>query len=220
MNDFEQFIQQEVKPKFSGPLHLLSHSMGGAIGLRYIQQHPDTFNKVVFSSPMWGLEAGPVPKPVAKALVSSLAWVNGLVSDQSPYFIGGKDYNPTKFEDNVLTHSKVRYQYFRDIYNKVPQLQLGSVTIDWISQSVKGLETAYNELNKVKQQVLVLQSGNDTVIDNAAQIQFCDRLKELGNPCAGGSVFVVDGAEHELFIEQDIMRVKALNKIIQFLTAQ
>jgi len=214
--DLHQMIEQQIKPKFSGELFLLSHSMGGAIGLRYIQQYPKTFSKAVFSSPMWGLNAGPLPKNVAKGLVNSLAWANSLVSDQSPYFIGGKDYDAPNFDDNVLTHSKARYQYFRDTYEKVPQLKLGGVTIDWIDQSVKALDIALTELDKVAIQILVMQSGNDRVIDNLGQDMFCQKLNELGQPCVGGKPLVVEAAEHELFIEQDDMRNQAVTELANY----
>lgn len=218
--DLEKFIQDEVKTRFSGPLYFLSHSMGGAIGLRYLEQYPDTFVKAVFSSPMWGLESGPIPKPIAKGLVDFIDWSNGVFSDQSPYFIGGKDYTPPSFEENVLTHSKARYRYFRNTYEKVPQLQLGSVTVRWISESAKALEQAYEELDKVKTPLLVMQSGNDRVIDNSAQDMFCQRLLELQHPCEGSRPFVVDNAEHELFIEKDEYRLAAFSKAIQFFAAQ
>lgn len=218
--DLEKFIQEEVKTRFDGPLFFLSHSMGGAIGLRYLEQYPNTFEKAVFSSPMWGLESGPIPKPIAKGLVDFIDWSNGVFSDQSPYFIGGKDYTPPTFEENVLTHSTARYSYFRNTYEKVPQLQLGSVTVRWISESAKALEQAYENLGKVKTPLLVMQSGNDRVIDNTAQDMFCERLSELNHPCEGGAPFVVENAEHELFIEKDEYRVAALSKAIQFFAAE
>ena len=214
--DLHQLIEGEIKPRFSGPLLLLSHSMGGAIGLRYLQQYPDVFAKAAFSSPMWGLSSGPIPKSVAKGLVNSLAWGSSLVSDQSPYFIGNKDYDAPTFEDNVLTHSQARYQYFRDTYERVPQLKLGGVTVDWIEQSVKALEQAEVELKQVKTPLLVLQSGNDKVIDNAGQDLFCQLLKQSGHPCFSEQPIVVEGAEHELLIEQDSMRNQALQQILSF----
>lgn len=214
--DLHQLITQELKAKFNGELLLLSHSMGGAIGLRYIQQYPDTFKKAVFSSPMWGLKAGPIPKSLAKALVSSISWGSALLSDQSPYFIGSKDYQATAFEKNVLTHSKARYQYFRNTYEKVPQLKLGGVTFEWIDQSVKALDLAFADLNKVKTPLLVLQAGNDRVVDNAGQDLFCQQLKAFSHGCLTDKPVVVAQAEHELFIEQDAMRNQALQQIIQF----
>ena len=219
VSDLHQFIEQVVVKHEQGERFLVSHSMGGAIGLRYIQMYPAFFSKAVFSSPMWALDSGPLPKTLAKGLVSSIAWAHGLVSEDSPYFVGGKNYQPTEFNKNVLTHSKVRYQYFRSEYEKQPQLQLGGVTIDWIDQSVKSLDIAYEQLDKVKNDVMVLQAGFDKVIDNQGQDLFCERLKELGNPCLSGGPIVIDNAEHELFIEHDQIRTQVLAKLLMFLSS-
>ena len=214
--DLHQLVEQQLKPRFDGEFYFLSHSMGGAIGLRYIQQYPDTFKKAVFSSPMWGLSAGPLPKSVAKGIVSSINWVNGLVTSESSYFMGAKDYEPPSFEDNVLTHSKARYQYFRDTYEKNPQLKLGGITFNWLVQSIQALEVAQDELNKVKTPILVVQAGGDRVIDNSGQDLFCEKLQQHGQPCFSGKPIVVADAEHELFIEQDKMRNQLMTQIIEF----
>lgn len=214
--DLHQLIEQEIKPKFAGELYFLSHSMGGAIGLRYVQQYPDTFVKAVFSSPMWGLDAGPLPKSIAKGVVSSITWANNLFNDQSAYFVGGQDYNATSFDKNVLTQSPARYQFFRDTYEQEPKLKLGSITFNWLDQSVKAIDLAYEQLDTVKLPIMVMQSGNDKVIDNAGQDLFCQKLAELGNPCLTGKPIVFDGARHELLIEQDPLRNRALEKIVRF----
>ena len=214
--DLHQLIDTELRPKFAGKLYFLSHSMGGAIGLRYIQQYPDTFAKAVFSSPMWGLHAGPLPKSVAKGLVSSAAWVNNLVAKESSYFAGAKDYEPPTFDDNVLTHSQARYKYFRDTYEKTPELKLGGITYNWLSQSIQALDAAQEDLSKVKTPLLVVQAGGDKVIDNAGQDLFCQKLQEYGHPCFSGKPLVIADAEHELFIEKDEMRNQLMTKIIEF----
>lgn len=214
--DLHQMIEQELKPKFSGEFYLLSHSMGGAIGLRYIQQYPDTFAKAVFSSPMWGLDAGPLPKSIAKGLVSSITWMNNLVSKESAYFAGASDYQPPSFEDNVLTHSKPRYQYFRATYEKTPELKLGGITYNWLAQSIQALDKAEDELDKVKTPLLVIQAGGDRVIDNAGQDLFCEKLQAHGQPCVGGKPIVVADAEHELLIEKDELRNQVMAQIIDF----
>jgi lysophospholipase len=90
------------------------------------------------------------------------------------------------------------------------------VTVDWIEQSVKALEQAEVDLKQVKTPLLVLQSGNDRVIDNAGQDLFCQLLKQSGHPCYSERPIVVEGAEHELLIEQDSMRNKALQQILSF----
>jgi lysophospholipase len=215
--DLHQFIEEVVKPKYNKELILVSHSMGGAIGLRYVQQHPEQFSKAVFSSPMWGLKSGSIPKPLAKGILNFVNWTTSIVTDQNPYFFGGKDYNPVKFEENQLTTSEQRYQYFRSIYAEKPELQLGSVTFNWIKESVSAIDTAFEELNLVKLPIMVFQAQNDEVVDNVAQDSFCNELARLGNPCINDMPIVIENAKHELFIELDKPRVDVLDKIFIFL---
>lgn len=218
VDDLHQFIQTIVKPNHDGELFLVSHSMGGAIGLRYVQQQPKQFTKAVFSSPMWGLNSGSIPKPIAKGMFNFVDWMTTLVSDQSPYFFGGKGYDPVEFEDNQLTTSQKRYQYFRSVYAAKPQLQLGSVTFSWIRESVNAIDIAFEQLNLVKLPVMVFQAQNDEVIDNTAQNSFCSELAKLGNPCVNDMPFVIKNAKHELFIESDKQRSEVLDKIFMFLS--
>ena len=216
VDDLADFIECYVRPRHSGNLHLLAHSMGGAIGLRYLQQFPDTFAKASFSSPMWGFRSGRVPEFIAKGLVDLGHWVSDTVSRESAYFIGGKDYETKPFEGNELTHSQARYQYFRDIYNDNPKLQLGGITFAWLNASIAALEQAYKDLDKVVIPIQVLQAEGETVIDNEAQDRFCQRLATLGMPCFNGKPFIVAGARHELLFETDVRRSYALRRIFEY----
>ena len=53
------------------PFLMLSHSMGGHIGLRYLHAHPDRFAGSVMSAPMFGIRLTPTPEPVARALCAA-----------------------------------------------------------------------------------------------------------------------------------------------------
>lgn len=215
--DLHQFIEEVVKPKHDKELILVSHSMGGAIGLRYVEQYSEQFSKAVFSSPMWGLKSGAIPKSVAKGIFSVVNWTTSVMTDQSPYFFGGRDYNPVKFEDNQLTTSEERYEYFRSVYAATPELQLGSVTFNWIKESVDAIDTAFEQLNSVKLPIMVFQAQNDEVVDNLAQDSFCKELARLGNSCINDVPIVIENAKHELFIELDKSRIEVLDKIFIFL---
>lgn len=213
VQDLHQWIEQEVKTKTDTSLLLLCHSMGGAIGLRYVQAHPTQFRKAVFSSPMLRLDSGPIPRPVAQLLVTSVNTVQQWFSE-SAYFLGGHDYDVTPFSENVLTSSKPRYDFFRDTYQKHPKLQLGSVTFNWIKESSEAIDKIYQDASKIKIPYLILQAGNEQVVDNAGQDEFC-ALEDNKN-CEYGVPLVITDGQHELFIERDELRNKALNAIFAF----
>jgi len=219
VRDFHLFIKQVIKPKFEGELHLLAHSMGCAIGLRYIQQHPHVFSKASFSSPMWGFRSGLVPEFIAKTLVAFGQWFHDTFKEKGAYFVGGQGYEDKPFLDNELTNSEVRYRYFRDLYRRQPQLQLGGITFAWLNASITGLEMAYKELDKVRFPIQVFQAERDTVIDNQAQDEFCRRLAQFGQPCFGGRPEVIRDGKHELFMETDEKRQQVLTSLFAYLNS-
>lgn len=216
VEDLHQFVSQIVLPKLSQKPYLLCHSMGGAIGLRMLQCYPDVFQKALFSSPMWGFLSGPVPEKIARGLVDLGQWVSEQFADESLYFVGGKNYIDKPFENNELTGSNARYQYFRQIYRETPELQLGGITFSWLQACILGLELAQQNLDKVQCPVLVLQAEKETVIDNTAQNTFCQMLYKVG-VAEKEMPEVMIGAHHEVFIEVDSIRNLALGKIFDFL---
>lgn len=217
VDDFEQFIEQVVKAKGHQQLMLVAHSMGGAIATRFIQRRSDVFEKVVLSSPMLGFRSGPVPASLAKGMVDLGHWASSMFVDESPYFIGGEDYQEKNFADNELTSSQTRYDLFRNEYRQQPKLQLGGVTFSWLKASVVALDNIFNDIDKIKTPILLFQSEKDTVIDNEAQDAFCAQLKAANNLCIDDGPIVIKDAKHELFIESDDKRNQVLTQLIAFL---
>lgn len=64
VEDLELFVRNIVRPVAVGPLYLYGHSMGGAVSMFYMAAHPDTFQKVVLSSPLFEPIVG-APTPLA-----------------------------------------------------------------------------------------------------------------------------------------------------------
>lgn len=63
----------------------------------------------------------------------------------------------------------------------------------------------------IKTPLLLLQAGEDSVVDNAAQEAFCAKAQ-----CEGSKPLRIEGAWHELFIEADPQRHAALNATLAF----
>ncbi|WP_297798506.1 alpha/beta fold hydrolase [uncultured Eudoraea sp.] len=55
IDDMKYFYDHYLKPENYKNSYLLAHSMGGAIGITYLEQHPNDFTAAAFSSPMLGL---------------------------------------------------------------------------------------------------------------------------------------------------------------------
>ncbi|MCQ4110883.1 alpha/beta fold hydrolase [Aeromonas sp. JL9] len=208
--DLKQFHDHIIMADKPAKLFLLAHSMGCAISARYLERWPDDIKAAVLSSPMLGINLGGLPKWLAKGLATTIGTVGGWFGEP-PYGPGQGPYQDHGFADNELTHSQPRYQAFRQIYEQHPQIKLGGATAHWIYQGITGADAAIADAGAIKTPLLVLQAGNDSVVDNAAQDRFCTIAK-----CEGGKPLRIEGAWHELFIESDDKRQPALTAMVDF----
>ncbi len=209
VDDQRLFLEQVVASKrAAGPLFLLTHSMGGAVGSLLMAQQPDLFNAAVLASPMHMPNTELLFSEADGCYVAAtLGW---MCTDCYAGFVS-VPYNATPFADNVLTQSAVRYQAFRQQYAKQPQLQLGGPTWQWVSEACAIADEMPAVAQAVKTPFLILQGGADTVVSNSAQDEFCQHAT---NSCRG--VVKVAGAKHELFIEQDQYRLQAMTTLFKF----
>ncbi|ABO25589.1 alpha/beta fold hydrolase [Shewanella loihica] len=205
VDDLGLFVDTLVIPKQHDRLFLVGHSMGGTIATLYLQQAPKVFDAAVLSAPMYGI-CLPMPKPFVRWLAGHLD--NGS-SSKPNYVLGGKNYQPVPFEQNELTHSAKRYQDYRRLYETYPQLQLGSPTNRWLTESLDACEQAVEAAKHTQTPILILQAEEDSIVDNRAQ----DAAR--GEHC---HLFKVAHARHEIFIERDSARNQALGQLADFLS--
>lgn len=211
VDDLKTFHDKVVMADKPEKVFILAHSMGGAIAARYLERWPTEIDAAVLSSPMLGINLGSLPVWLAKGLASSIDTF-GRWFGEPPYGPGQGPYQDHGFADNELTHSTLRYQLFREQYERTPEVKLGGATAHWIQEGIRAGEQAIAEADKIRTPLLLLQAGLDSVVDNAAQDQFC-----LVAPCSEGRPVRIEGAWHELFIEQDAQRQAALDAALGFL---
>ncbi|MEW6990650.1 alpha/beta fold hydrolase [Colwelliaceae bacterium 6441] len=212
-DDLHTFINTIISPNClpeKKPL-LLAHSMGGAIATRLMQKYPNDLAAALISSPMIGIDTGGLPDWLAKTIINSGQFLNQLFANQAWYFIGQNDYQANEFENNALMQSQVRYQTFLDLYQEYPQLQLGGVTINWLKEALSAQNNIFAELAKISTPITIMQAGDDNVVDNQAQNDFCQQLHQLNaSLCQQKRPYIIKGAKHELFFESDKYRNQAL----------
>ncbi|MEC4725900.1 alpha/beta fold hydrolase [Shewanella sp. D64] len=205
IDDFAYFIDNVVLPKQHKMLFLVGHSMGGAIGTLYLDKHPQTFKAAVFSAPMYGIKL-----PVSRRFIRWLAKILDTTSEhrEPNYILGGKDYDPEAFANNDLTHSQLRYEDYRILYQAHPELQLGSPTNHWLYESIDAGEKTIAAAKRSTTPILILQAEQDTIVDNFAQYHTVNEQCQL---------ISIPNARHEIFMEQDESRNLALTELINFL---
>ncbi|NHH99098.1 alpha/beta fold hydrolase [Oceanimonas sp. MB9] len=212
VQDLELFMRQVVLPAGPQPVYLLAHSMGGTIAALWLSKTSVQVQAAALSSPMMGIYLGPLPRWLADGLVSVLGTGCRWLGRDVCYAPGQGGYEETPFADNELTHSEVRYQLFRELYRDRPELQLGGVSLQWLEESLAAGDRTIARARQITTPLLVLQSSQDVVVSNEAQDAFCQALRH----CDGGGPKRIKGAAHELFLEQDKYRNRALKAVLAF----
>lgn len=217
--DFAQFLTEVVTPTAHQQHLLLAHSMGCAITAALLtapewQRWHAFFSAAIFCSPMFGIYSGPVPPNIAEGL--ALAYCRKLRAEpaaQASYFPSQQDFQFKPFHGNELTTSEVRFQLMQDCYRNEPQLQLGGVTCRWLMQAILAMRQLRRDVSHCVCPVLLLQGAADKVVANSQQQLWFDGLPAS----LYKSLERVDGARHELLMEQDPIRQGVLQSINQFL---
>ncbi|MEI6893187.1 MAG: alpha/beta fold hydrolase [Colwellia sp.] len=220
VDDLKHLIEHIVMKGSPIPPYLLAHSMGGTIALRYMQDSPHAIKAAVISSPMLGFYTSVIPPLIAKKIVTVKLALNKLISNNPWYFLGQKDYCPTCFSKNKLTHSSKRYQVFIDLCKHNKAIQLGGVTTHWIMQGVIAQQNIFDKLTKLKTPILLLQAGSDSIVCQQSQNNFCRKLHALQpQSCPKGEPVSIKGAFHELFFEIDAYRNRAITQSMAWFKA-
>ena len=213
--DFEQdvedlhcFIMEYIKhssvhtDKGRIPMAMLAHSMGANLGMRYLEQYPDTFECAAFSAPMIGLKVfEKIPQSCAQVATS----LCDLFAGQS-YIPGGDDWGKQK-KHARLSSDPTRKLIHNQWCKTNPELQTGEVTFGWLNVAQKSCRTVQQAslTSQIKTACLFGIPGNDDLVDNVMA------KKVIGNI---DNAQTVDYPEsfHEILMETDDVRDDFLNK--------
>ncbi len=213
VDDFGLFINQVVQEDDHLQLFLLGHSMGCTVATLYLEHNPTVFDAAIFSAPMFGIRL-PLPRFFILWLAKRLDFTN---QGKPFYVLGGSDYHSKPFQDNPLTQSRPRHQWFRKLYQQFPQLQIGSPTQRWLVEALMASKRCQSILASTTTPVLLLQAEADTIVDNRAQDKcFAAMQHDPQNDIQHEKETFVD-ARHELFIEVDTIRNQVLDTSFNFL---
>ncbi|SDI50258.1 alpha/beta fold hydrolase [Alloyangia pacifica] len=186
------------------PLHLLAHSMGGAIGLRALTRGLPVA-AAGFTAPMWGIRMfGPV-RPAAWALSWSGARM-GMGHFYAPSTGPGSYLSRTAFEGNVLTTDRASWDYMLRQVTEVPQLQLGGPSLRWLHEALaECLSLSRRPAPEVP--CLTYLGSNERVVDPA-------RIRARMASWPGGRLEVVQAGEHEVLMEDVVTRGRIVSQLV------
>ena len=203
IDDLKQFYNQFVTKGNHNHIYLLGHSMGGAIGITYLEQFPKDFEKASFSSPMLGL-----PAPSCGAVK--------ILKGKKPEFAMGQTVymdDSVKFEDNHLTYSKIRYQRMLDAFNQTIEARLGGASYHWVARSCQQFKYIFNHIENIATPLLLFSAEDESIVATSAHDKFIAKLQSLNKYAKG---YKINASMHELFIERDKARINVLTKILNF----
>ena len=212
VRDFADFMLA-LKPRIGDqPCQLLAHSMGSAIGCLYMANYPHPFKSAVLSAPMMGVQTKPWPEAVARALVRVGHWLNlRFAGDKPRYFIGMRDYAEVSFDNNRLTHSPQRYQWFKAMYQQHPQIQLGGPTVQWLKQSFQAMAELPEASQRIRIPVLILRATEDAIVSPQPQSVFVELAAHPQTRLQR-----IEGSYHEVLMETDAIRQPAMHATLEF----
>ncbi|MEH6530863.1 MAG: alpha/beta fold hydrolase [Photobacterium frigidiphilum] len=209
VEDLHQFVDSIVKPSNYKRAFMLAHSMGGAITTLYLEQHPDIFDAAVLNAPMFGIRMPAALHCIAPFMAKMLTKVAAKYQQQPSYLFGQKAYYEASFENNDQCQSLLRYVWAKHLYQLHPELRIGGPSARWLWQALTAADKCIRDAEKLKTPILLLQAGNDTIVDNKAQRRFnC-----VSEQC---QIKVIEQARHELLMEKDELRNQALTETVSF----
>ncbi len=207
VDDAESFLADRVLGYADGkPVFLVSHSMGGAIALLLAARRPEAFTKIVFTSPMWGLLYD-MPVSLVKIIVKGAC---RLGFGRSYAFGKSANDHLKPFERTHLTQSVENYMKQQRFVTENPSFALGGPSFRWVCESMKAIKKLPEAAAKVKVPVLLVQAGNDAVVDNSAQ----DRVASNFADCRK---IIVEKGFHELLNEKREFYEKTVSAIADFI---
>jgi len=203
IDDLKAFHDRYVAAGNHSHVFLLAHSMGGTIGMSYIEQHPGDFDAAVFSSPMLGLSA--YICPLAKLL-------SGKTIKYAPGQTGYTN-DSTDFQGNSVTGSVARYHFKIGVYENHPKAKVGGPSVQWLEQSCKQMKRVFREVENIEIPCLVFSADNETVVNPKAFGKFVSKATKKG---VNIQLIPVESAKHELLMEKDLQRNLVLEQTIEF----
>jgi lysophospholipase len=222
LDDLHRFVGEVVRlPEADGQRVMLGHSMGAHIGLRYLHDHPDAFDRAAFSSAMVDLRlpARPAIEWLTRLrcqLGRETSWVL-LRGDYSPICPDPasatvEDYKARFYRFRALTSDAGRARQMDMLRHQTPELALGRPTIGWLQATFTSIAilNAPGFPEAITTPALLVGAGSDIVVSTPAQRQLAARM-----PSARFEE--IPGAAHELLMECDDLRHRFFDHVGAFL---
>jgi lysophospholipase len=181
----------EKAPK---PWIVVGSSMGGHMGLRVLEEAPEGLTGAILVVPMIDVVTDPVPRSLAPSIAKCLRFL-GLSEQYAPGH-GRYDVSTDRYKDNRSTRDPEQFVEAKKYYLDHPQYVTGGVTVGWAAAMFESIRKANDpkRLVKVRVPVLMINAGDDKVVDPLAAAAIADQLPNCRE-------ITLPGARHGLWHE-------------------
>lgn len=199
--DLECFVNQIVSPNSKKlPIHIMGHSMGGAVTALYLMRNNNPIEKAILSSPM----ISPKTHGFPSFLVNFVAKKYGKREGFNAIFPHSKPFNPNPDFVQSSDASAARFFHNLDYRLKNPCYQNSAFSNGWIREAlkVKGYILKKKNLAKIKTRTLIISAENDKVVHQELHYKLAKKLKTstiVTMPGAKHTVYTASGPELENF---------------------
>ncbi len=178
------------------PWHLLSHSMGGCIGLRTLLNGSD-FASASFSAPMWRILMSPPSRVIASNYARfsfRFGFEDRIAPGQSPVtYLRRAD-----FKGNSLTSDEDTWDFMHRQVLERPELSLGGPTLRWLLGAMEECEEL-DALPSPDVPCLAFLGTHEEIVDP-------ERITSRMARWPHGELVTFDGARHEIPMERGEFR--------------
>lgn len=200
--DVEAFMREIVLPDCPPPHYAIAHSMGASVLLRMSYKGQRWFDRMVMSAPMIGLSTKTYPR-FARPVVKGMR----MFGMSSSYIPGGDAtvMAAQSYIGNPVTTDPVRHARTVAILEAQPSLGLGAPTVGWAAAAFDAMAQFKEQrfTSNLRQPMVLVAAGRDQIVSTLATEEFGLRLRT-------GAHLIVNGAKHELLMEQDRYRSQFL----------
>ena len=205
--DIHQFMTEIVKPHIGNlPCIMFAHSMGGAIGALYLEQHPGMFDAAILSSPMFGIKTDGTPKFLISLMLAKIK----LLRQEKQSFPGGNTWDGIPNYDKSSAMSEPRYMYIFNQRLEDSHYHTNRMSNGWGYASFRTTPRILKDAQKIDIPILLLTSGNDALVDPEGHYRFA-------NSTPTTEFVIYEGAKHELYNGTDEILEDYYARIFEFL---
>lgn len=204
--DLAQFITV-VSPRGHRRL-LVAHSMGGAISLITLRNHPTLVDAAVLSAPMLDINTGNIPRWVARLMARTATMLG-----HGDSFVPGSGPWSHVVATNAagVSNDQHRSRLLGAWFAAQEDLRLDGPTYAWVDAAFALTERVHDAgfLAHIPTPILIGSAGQDLLVDASAHVRAATLL-----PNARLMTFAA--AKHELFHETDAVRERWLGAVDAF----